>query len=207
MSWRDKINIMNTKFGFYYSSNKYGIPDIIPDEFDVKELIPYRVDSNRNGTAHFFLDDYRFERCWNHPYRQLEELKKYDGVLSPDFSMYTNYPEAMQIWQVYRNRWCARYWQNEGIKVIPTISWSNESSYKYAFLGIPKNSVVAIGTVGVVNDKNAERLFMQGFKEMLKQLEPIRILIYGNKLADLEGYKNLQWFEPYTNKWNKKKGR
>ena len=205
MSWRDKINIMNTKFGFYYSSNKYGIPDIIPDEFDVKELIPYRVDSNRNGTAHFFLDDYRFERCWNHPYRQLEELKKYDGVLSPDFSLYTNYPEAMQIWQVYRNRWCARYWQNEGIKVIPTISWSVESSYKYAFLGIPKNSVVAIGTVGVVNDKNAERLFMLGFKEMLKQLEPIRILIYGNKLADLEGYKNLQWFEPYTNKWNKKK--
>ena len=196
---------MNTKFGFYYSSNKYGIPDIIPDEFDVKELIPYRVDSNRNGTAHFFLDDYRFERCWNHPYRQLEELKKYDGVLSPDFSLYTNYPEAMQIWQVYRNRWCARYWQNEGIKVIPTISWSVESSYKYAFLGNPKNSVVAIGTVGVVNDKNAERLFMQGFKEMLKQLEPIRILIYGNKLADLEGYKNLQWFEPYTNKWNKKK--
>lgn len=186
---------------------QYKIPDIIPDEFEVKELIPYRVDSNRNGTAHFFLDDYRFERCWKNADSQIEELKKYAGVLSPDFSMYTNYPEAFQIWQVYRNRWCAAYWQSKGIKVIPTISWSDESSYKYAFIGIPKNSVVAIGTVGVVNDKNAERLFMQGFKEMLKQLEPKRILIYGNRLTELEGYKNLQWFEPYTSKWNKKKGR
>ena len=166
MSWRDLLNVQNVEKGFFASSNSYGIPDIIPDEFEVKELIPYRVDSNRNGTAHFFLDDYRFERCWKNADSQIEELKKYVGVLSPD-----------------------------------------ESSYKYAFLGIPKNSVVAIGTVGVVNDKNAERLFMQGFKEMLKQLEPKRILIYGNRLTELEGYKNLQWFEPYTNKWNKKKGR
>ena len=207
MSWRDLLNVQNVEKGFFASSNSYGIPDIIPDEFDVKELIPYRVDSNRNGTAHFFLDDYRFERCWKNADSQIEELKKYDGVLSPDFSMYTNYPEAFQIWQVYRNRWCAAYWQSKGIKVIPTISWSYKSSYKYAFLGIPKNSVVAIGTVGVLNDKNAEKLFMQGFKEMLKQLNPKRILIYGNKLTELEKYKNLQWFEPYTNKWNKKKGR
>ena len=45
---------------------------------------------------------------------------------------------------------------------------------------------------------------MQGFKEMLKQLEPKRILIYGNTTSGLEEYDNIQWFEPYTNKWNKK---
>ena len=93
--------------------------------------------------------------------------------------------------------------KKNGIKVIPTVSWSDESSYKYAFLGIPKHSVVAIGTVGVLNDKNAITLFMQGFKEMLKQLEPKEILIYGNKLSELDGYKNLRWFEPYMNKFKK----
>ena len=206
MSWRDLINVQNVEKGFFTSSNSYGIPDIKKDEFEVNELIPYRVDSNRNGTAHFFLDDYRFERCWKNPDSQIEELKKYKGVLSPDFSMYTNYPEAFQIWQVYRNRWCARYWQSFGIKVIPTISWSDESSYKYSFLGVPKGSIVAIGTVGVLNDKNATTLFMQGFKEMLKRLEPKEILIYGNRLTELDGYKNIRWFEPYMNKFIKKKG-
>ena len=206
MTWRDIIKIMNIEKGFFKSTNKYGIPDIKKDEFEVKELIPYRVDSNRNGTAHFFLDDYRFERCWRNPDSQIEELKKYDGVLSPDFSMYTNYPQAMQIWQVYRNRWCACYWQSLGIKVIPTISWSDEQSFKYCFLGVQKGSTVAIGTVGVLNDEYAKTLFMQGFKEMLKQLEPKEILIYGNKLSELDGYKNIRWFDPYMNKFIKAKG-
>lgn len=225
MYWKDMLNVQNVEKGFFSSSNSYGIPDLKPDEFPIKELIPYRVDKNRNGTAHFFLDDYRFERCWKNADSQLAVLKRYDGVLSPDFSMYTNYPEAFQIWQVYRNRWCARYWQENGIKVIPTVSWSDESSYKYAFLGIPKHSVVAIGTVGVLNDKNAITLFIQGFKEMLKQLEPKEILIYGNTSKEIEsslsdlltsetrerssrGNKltvvpNLRWFEPYMNKFKK----
>ena len=206
MTWRDIIKIMNIEKGFFKSTNKYGIPDIKKDEFKVKELIPYRVDSNRNGTAHFFLDDYRFERCWRKSDSQIVELKKYDGVLSPDFSMYTNYPQAMQIWQVYRNRWCACYWQSLGIKVIPTISWSDKESFKYCFLGVQKGSTVAIGTVGVLNDEYAKILFMQGFKEMLKQLEPKEILIYGNKLSELEGYENIRWFDPYMNKFIKAKG-
>ena len=204
MTWRNLLNVQNTEKGFFPSSNSYGIPDIKADEFVIKELIPYRVDGNRNGTAHFFLDDYRFERCLKNPDSQIPELKKYTGVLSPDFSMYTNYPEAYQIWQVYRNRWCTCYWQSKGIKVIPTVSWSDESSYKYTFLGIPKNSVVAIGTVGVLNDPQAKKLFLQGFKEMLKQLEPKEILIYGNRLTELNEYKNIRWFEPYMNKFKKK---
>ena len=225
MYWRDMLNVQNVEKGFFSSSNSYGIPDLKPDEFLIKELIPYRVDKNRNGTAHFFLDDYRFERCWKNADSQLAVLKQYDGVLSPDFSMYTNYPEAFQIWQVYRNRWCARYWQENGIKVIPTVSWSDELSYKYAFLGIPKHSVVAIGTVGILNDKNATTLFMQGFEEMLKQLEPKEILIYGNTSKEIESslsdlltsetrernslgntptdVPNIRWFEPYMNKFKK----
>ena len=206
MAWRDIIKIMNIEKGFFKSTNKYGIPNIKKDEFEVKELIPYRVDSNRNGTAHFFLDDYRFERCWRNPDSQIKELKKYDGVLSPDFSMYTNYPQAMQIWQVYRNRWCTCYWQSLGIKVIPTISWSDKESFKYCFLGVQKGSTVAIGTVGVLKDKTTKTLFMQGFKEMLKRLEPKEILIYGNKLTELEEYTNIRWFDPYMNKFIKAKG-
>jgi len=203
MYWRDLLNVQNVEKGFFSSSNSYGIPDVKADEFKIKELIPYRVDKRRNGTAHFFLDDYRFERVWKNADSQIEELKKYDGVLSPDFSMYTTYPEAFQLWQVYRNRWCMRYWQLHGIKVIPTISWSDKSSFKYCFLGVQKSSKVAIGTVGILNDKKAKKLFMQGFDEMQKQLEPKEILIYGNTVAELDDVKNVRWFEPYMNKFKK----
>ncbi len=62
-------------------------------------------------------------------------MKKYDGVLSPDFSMYTNYPEAFQIWQVYRNRWCAAYWQSKGIKVR-TLFGTKVVNFKTEELGL-----------------------------------------------------------------------
>ena len=206
MNWRDNIKIMNIEKGFFPSSNSYGIPDVKKDEFNVTELIPYRADSNRSGTAHFFLDDYRFERCWKSPDSQIEELQKYQGVLSPDFSLYTNYPEAMQIWQVYRNRWCAAYWQSLGIKVIPTVGWSDSNSFKYAFLGIENNSTVAISTVGILNNEISKMLFEDGFKEMINQINPKNILIYGNKLEIFDKYENIKLFEPFHNKWSKKGG-
>ena len=206
MNWRDNIKIMNIEKGFFPSSNSYGIPDVKKDEFNVTELIPYRADSNRNGTAHFFLDDYRFERCWKSPDSQIEELQKYQGVLSPDFSLYTNYPEAMQIWQVYRNRWCAAYWQSLGIKVIPTVGWSDSNSFKYAFLGIENNSTVAVSTVGILNNEISKMLFEDGFKEMIQQINPKNILLYGNKLENFDKYENIKLFEPFHNKWSKKGG-
>ena len=40
MAWRDLLNVQNVEKGFFSSSNSYGIPDILKDEFPVKELIP-----------------------------------------------------------------------------------------------------------------------------------------------------------------------
>ena len=39
-------------------------------------------------------------------------------------------------------------------------------------------------------------------EEMIKQLEPKEILVYGNRLIELDEYKNVRWFEPYMNKFN-----
>ena len=126
--------------------------------------------------------------------------------MSPDFSLYTNYPEAMQIWQVYRNRWCAAYWQSLGIKVIPTVGWSDSNSFKYAFLGIENNSTVAVSTVGILNNEISKMLFEDGFTEMINQINPENILIYGNKLEIFDQYENIKLFEPFHNKWSKKGG-
>jgi hypothetical protein len=101
-------------------------------------------------------------------------------VLSPDFSLLIGMPKPMQEWNVYRNRLVGYVWQCEGIKVIPTISWSDKSSFQFCFNGIEKNSVVAISNTGCRNDEQ-KKYFDEGFGEMIKRIEPRKIIFQCNK--------------------------
>lgn len=132
------------------------------------------------GAVHFFLDDYRFETVWSRPGKALEALRCYKTLLTPDFSLYRDWPLMLQMWNVYRSRWCGCFWQERGFTVIPTVSWSTTRSFAFCFLGIPRRSIVAVSTVGVnVADLLTYRLFMDGFEEMVARLEPLVVLSYG----------------------------
>ena len=167
------------------SDNEWGIPTIRRTTLaDTPAwLAPYRtrIRSQRplTGAYHFFIDDHRFESVWNRPNHAISALKQLNVALSPDFSLYRDWPLCLQLWNVYRNRWCGAYWQSQGITVIPTISWSTPESYPFAFAGIEKNSLVAISTVGSHHDRLSEHYFLQGLREMIRQFVPSRILCYG----------------------------
>ena len=96
--------------------------------------------------VHFFLYDYRFERVWKNPDNDIEKLSRHRAVLSPDFSMYLEMASVMQLYNVFRNRWCGAYWASKGIRVIPTVNWGDESTFDFCFEGIEKGSVVAVST-------------------------------------------------------------
>lgn len=167
------------------SGNKYGIPTLANDAYTPLNLIGWgsrpmllAVESESNSAIHFFLDDYRFESLWRDPERNVDALLKIGLVLSPDFSLWRDMPLAMQIWQVYRNRWIGCYWQTRGIKVIPTVSWSEP--YDFCYFGIPAGSIVAVSPVGIVNDALACKLFRDGFEKMIDVLRPSIILSYGS---------------------------
>lgn len=187
------FDALNTET-IFESNNKYGIPEMLPCEIIPDSLVPYGTEVRRGYAqtkgkcVHFFLDDYKFESLWSKPIKTSAPIEKIGLALSPDFSMYTDYPRVMQIWNTYRNRWLGRYWQSQNVEVIPTIGWSDEESFDYCFLGIPKNSVVAIGTVGV-NSKEKKELFKKGYERMLEQLEPLAVLVYGeSEPVDFESY-------------------
>jgi hypothetical protein len=115
--------------------------------------------------VHFFLDDYRFETVWSRPLRALEHLSKHRILLTPDFSLYADWPLVMQQWNVYRNRWCGRYWQALGFQVIPTLSWSTSESFDFCFDGIPQNSLVTVSAVGVdLSNPSQYKQFTEGFQ-------------------------------------------
>lgn len=79
------------------------------------------------------------------------------------------------------------YWQNNGITAIPTISWSDKASFDWCFDGEPVGGVVAISSVGTQMNENACRLFMAGYNEMLKRLDPSAIIFYGTVPKECKG--------------------
>jgi hypothetical protein len=168
---------------------KWGIPAIKGTKSPPNMLIweSYRERKNANPAnvgIHFFIDDYRFENVWTQPDRHVDILRKYAVVLSPDFSMYTDFPLALQINSHYRKHWLGAYWQRKGITVIPTICWSEERSFEWCFDGKPEKSTVAISSVGTQLNERSKRLIMLGFRQMMSRLQPKTVLFHGRIPAD-----------------------
>lgn len=146
-----------------------------------------RTTKKYDSFIHFYLDDYQFERVWNCPQKYVNLFKKFEGIFTPDFSLYKDMPLPIQIYNTYRSRLLGKYYQDLGIKVIPTVSWSDERSFDFCFEGIPKNNVVTISTVGVLNNLYSKKLFEVGLKKMKEILQPNKVLIYGKKIdIDIE---------------------
>lgn len=144
----------------------------------------YAMNSDISGFGvHFFLDDYQFERVWNDPDKYIPYLQKAQCVIMPDFSLYMDMPLAMKVWNVYRSRAMAHYWQRCGLKVIPNLTWADEKSFDYCFQGIPKSSIVAVSTVGVKNSQEAMDAWSMGMDEAIRQIKPSTVLLYGGNFG------------------------
>ena len=178
----------NIKRWNFFSKNKWNIPTIKGiDKFDEKvQFIGFNYaktcekQQKTDFGVHFFLDDYQFNRLWNRPDKYIPLLSKFKYVLSPDFSMYTDYPKAMQMWKHYQKHWLGAYMELFGIKVIPTVGWSDKDSFKWCFDGEPRNSIVAVSSSGTQKDKESKQLFLEGYNKMLEVLKPTKILFWGN---------------------------
>lgn len=130
----------------------------------------------------FYLDDYRFSSVWNQPQKYISLLKRFGAVMSPDFSMYTDMPLAIQLYNHYRRMWCSAYWEAHGIKVIPCICWSDERSFDFCFDGQPHSSIVSVSTVGTQRYAQSKENFRRGYEKMIKTLTPKKVLVYGRVL-------------------------
>ena len=176
-------------------TNYWGIPEMSGTSTVGKKFIRF-ADWNeckdpQNYIAHFYYDDFKFIAAWRDPDKYIDRLRNFKAVVSPDFSLYTDFPRALQMLSCYRRQWCGAYWQSLGIDVIPDVVWGDEESFKFCFEGIPSHSTVAVSSVGVKADKEwnnqTSDLFKRGYDEMLNRLEPTAILYYGDMIDGLEG--------------------
>ncbi len=133
----------------------------------------------------FYQDDYKFDGpqkgIWNHAVSVLKMLRHFDGCITPDFSTYRDFPEPEKMYNTFRMRKIGYWLGRNGIQVINNVRWGTQETWNYCWVGIPKNSVVCIGTVasGLRNKVN-KHIFEVGLRELIRILQPHTILVYGS---------------------------
>lgn len=208
MNYRNRRNYENLERRIFDGVGEYGIPQIEPTPYEGGcEWISFNYAKScekREGKGvHFFVDDYQFNRLWTDIERYIPMLSQFRYVMSPDFSTYTDFPKAIQIYNHYRKHWVGAYLQESGIQIIPTISWSTLDSFEWCFDGEPESATVAVSSVGCMNSKEKKALFLAGYEEMVRRLQPETIIFYGNVPDECMG--NIVRVRAFTEKFKEAK--
>lgn len=185
----------------------FGIPALLPNMLARAEDIPSKVwdgvekiengrdflfvygacvhpPEGRGGTLAFYVEDQRFEVVWNDAVRMIAKLKAYgySSVSSPDFSLWAGDPTAVHVYNIYRAAWCARYWQEAGIRVMPNLSQSHKDGYEIAVRHYPRGLEVAMLQCRTFSAKDSQAnrdAFIENTKYQVDYLEPKNVVIYG----------------------------
>lgn len=128
---------------------------------------------------HFYEDDVFFERIWNNTNKYLPIIKRFEGIITPDFSVYRDMPLVMQQWNIYRSRAIGHWLQKNDVPVIPNIRFGDERTFEIACAGIQKHGTIAVGSHGCIKLLSDRKYFVNGLTYIVNKLEPRTIVVYG----------------------------
>ena len=202
-------NWENLQRAKYAGVGEFDIPRIFPDNPTADNWIGFNYakgceEPEKHG-VHFFVDDYQFLRVWDRPDTYIPMLRKFQAVCSPDFSMFTDFPKAVNVYNHYRKHWLGAYWQEHGVRVIPTIGWVDEDSFEWCFDGEPIGGTVAVSSVGTQGGAEAKAYFLRGFNEMSRRLNPQTIVFYGTVPPELKDDERIIHVVHFAAKWDARK--
>lgn len=179
--------MLNSKICQYLSfTGKYEMPVVKPNQCDIPKRIVawHRVKERVQAgcVPHFFESDNRFEKEWSAPYGCLATLSRCNAVIGTDFSIYKNWTLTQKLWNIFRNKALAAWWQYNGINVIPNVSWIYGFDPSASFDGWPRHTLIAVNSTGIGYDKPSMRQWIEYYNTMLNALQPTHILRYGAKV-------------------------
>ena len=200
------VSLVETAF----FDGKFEIPHIdAPDKIIIPNgMVPFSVrerSQDKKDFVCFYEHDINFRDILTKTEEYVDELKQYPGIITPDCSLYIDAPLCVQIADIYLNRAVGHYLQKQGLYVIPNIRWGDERTYKEEFLGekvafqgVDKHSIVSVGTYGQIQSAESKRFFREGLAEMIKELEPEVVLVYGSMPDTIfADFKKTTKFIPY----------
>ena len=174
----------------------YGFPQLqkstsIP--FNPLSFVECRTKRRKdNRWLHFYAEDLNFECVWNSPKSYVKLLKSFAGVITPDFSMYGDLPRSFQIWNCFRNRALAFWFQRRlNLDIIPSVSWVGADSYSWCFDGLPEGGTVSVSGNGCYFNPYSRQRFIDGFNAMKERLHPDVIVGVGYIPKELRKTSNL----------------
>ena len=187
-SYKDVFNAFLVTLATY--AGIFEFPVIQPTDRIPNRLIPFTKAvgcKDFDQWVHFYEFDYLFERVWRDPRRYLPILKRFNGVILPDFSVYRDMPFVMQLWNIYRSRAIGFWLQANDVRVIVNVRWGDGRTYRVCCDGAPKGCVISVGTVGSIQSVEDRRLFEEGLAVVVERLQPKVIVVYGSAPEDIFG--------------------
>ena len=158
-----------------------GFPKVFcpSDTIDFENIKWARFGSGGDARArHCFVDDWRLEHLWR---RQGQGLAKaiLNGVMTaPDFTIEKDFPLPFAEYQIWRSGVLAKFWQDNGVTVVPVLQWGNENQYMLCAKVIEKRSVVAVRGP----QKGTEKAWIAAAEKIQQLLEPELVLHFGRKV-------------------------
>lgn len=181
-------------FGFEFCesaifSGKYGIPLLPPYHASIPErFITYsdvRNNSDRScGVAGFDCDQTLLQYLKNLK-RRVPLLSEFQCVSKPDFSLKVGLSFAIQIYSVFLSNAVAHYFVQQGLSVMPSVSWGDKPTYEFCFDGHSKGGAFLVSTIGTMKDERSRIYFRNGFQIFLRILNPEAVLLYGDTNEEL----------------------
>ena len=201
-------------FHFYliqgaFLDGKYDFPVVIDKATTLpKYLVPFsqrkriREEVKKDVALHFYQHDVSFAEFLQHPENFLSEIKEFGGIVSPDPSLYTNMPLAVQLYNSFLNRAITFFLQKNKVNVIPNVRWGSLASFQFCFDGLVTRGTYAISGHGCIQKKCEKELFKKGLQTMLEKLTPHLVVVYGpmpkSVFADFEKEWKFLHFEEWT---------
>lgn len=181
---------------------KWGMP-LIPTKFDsIPETIveyperkKFTGDKSKAALA-FFKDDMLYDQrngIWNTATPDdsnrygfhYSEIKDYEYIICPDYSVFENYPPSVSLDQVRRARYFGYWMYTKGKKILFNFRYLNQLFDEFVFDGIPVNCVPVIGTVGMCKEKENHDIILRSFANV-HRLNPRAIIVYGTFDKDMK---------------------
>ena len=150
------------------------------------DFIPFsrrKVSKKRGRVVHCFEHDPFFNTFWTNMDKSIYELKDFEAVFTPDFTMFVDVPEVHNKWQLLKSRLCGARMQQVGYNVIPTITYGDATSLTWCLEGLAPNGVYGISGTGLQGCSAKLKLFQYAMRKIEEELSPIKVFVYGEPVA------------------------
>lgn len=171
----------------FESDNEWGIPTLDLNFQCTKEhaIIERwgrlsRHNTRMPGMWHFYTDDYKFSALWKDP----DVIVRTGCVASiePNYTTTFSHPKAEVLYNIWRKRWLARYWQSKGISTVVDLN-VEIPFWDLNFMGVPKGWS-SYATRWYANFNDVELQYKRAQKHA--EREDITFFVFATKVKDVE---------------------